>query len=77
MKYLDVCVRESDKCDTRKSKYVRANNSPFMNKKILQAIMAGKRLKNKSLKSQSLENRFSHNQQKDFCVSLTRETKLE
>ena len=33
-----------------KTKYIRANNSPFMNKELSKAIMVRSRLRNKSLK---------------------------
>ena len=32
--YLSICVKALNKCAPKKSKNVRANNSPFMNKKI-------------------------------------------
>ena len=45
--YLDICLRALDECAPRKKKYIRANNSPFMNRNILKAIMIRSRLRNK------------------------------
>ena len=75
--YLNVCIRALDVCAPRKTKYVRANNSPFMNKNISKAIMTRSRLRNKFLRNRTPENRIAYNQQQNFCVSLIRETKRE
>ena len=75
--YLNVCMRALDVCAPRKTKYVRANNSPFMNKNISKAIMTRTRLRNKFLRNRTPENRTAYNQQRNFCVSLIRETKRE
>ena len=75
--YLNVCIRALDVCALRKTKYVRANNSPFMNKNISKAIMTRSRLRNKFLRNRTPENRIAHNQQQNFCVSIIRETKRE
>ena len=44
--YLNVCIRALDVCAPRKITYVRANNSPFMNKNTSKAIMTRSRLRN-------------------------------
>ena len=44
--YLNVCIRALDVCAPRKTTYVRANNSPFMNKNTSKAIMTRSRLRN-------------------------------
>ena len=75
--YLNVCIRALDVCAPRKTKYVSANSSPFMNKNISKAIMTGTRLRNKFLRNRTPENRIAYNQQRNFCVSLIRETKRE
>ena len=75
--YLNVCIRALDVCAPRKTKYVRANNSPFMNKNISKAIMTRTRLSNTFLRNRAPENRIAYNQQRNFCVSLIRETKRE
>ena len=55
-----------------KTKYLRANNSPFMNKELTKAIMVRSRLKNKSLKLKTTEAREAYKKQRNFCVSLLR-----
>ena len=75
--YLNVCIRALDVCTPRKTKYVRANNSPFMNKNISKAIMTRSRLRNKFLRNRTPENKIAYNHQRNFCVSLIRETKRE
>ena len=52
------------------TKYIRANNSPFMNKDISKPIMVRSRLKNKSL-------REAYKTQRNFCVSLFRQVKKD
>ena len=58
-----------------KTKYLRANNSPFMNKELTKAIMVRSRLKNKSLKLKTTEAREAYKKQRNFCVSLLRRIK--
>ena len=58
-----------------KTKYLRANNSLFMNKELTKAIMVRSRLKNKSLKLKTIEAREAYKKQRNFCVSLLRRIK--
>ena len=58
-----------------KTKYLRANNSPFMNKELTKAIMVRSRLKNKLLKFKTIEAREAYKKQRNFCVSLLRRIK--
>ena len=58
-----------------KTKYLRANNSPFMNKELTKVIMVRSRLKNKSLKLKTTEAREAYRKQRNFCVSLLRRIK--
>ena len=55
-----------------KTKYIRANNSPFMNKELSKAIMVRSRLRNKSIK---LKTQVAYKKQRNFCVSLLRKIK--
>ena len=59
-----------------KQKHVRANNSPFINKTILRAIMKRTRLKNK-FKYQCEGNKRAYNVQRKLCVSLVRKAKKD
>ena len=58
-----------------KSKYLRSNHSPFMNKDISKAIMNCTRLRNKFWKSRSDESKLAYNKQRNYCLSLARQTK--
>ena len=58
-----------------KKRYVRANQGPFMNKKISKEIMKRSHLRNKFLNSKSDIDRKAYNRQRNFCVSLIRQEK--
>ena len=57
-----------------KQKHVRANNSPFINKTILKAIMKRTRLKNKFIKYRCERNKTAYNAQRNLCVSVVTNT---
>ena len=58
-----------------KRKYIRGNESPFMNKSLKKEIMQRTRLRNKFLKNRNLHNRQAYNKQRNLCVRLVRESK--
>ena len=58
-----------------KTKYVRANNAPFMNKTLSKAIMTRSRLRNKFLKNPNVINKINYNKHRNFCVNLLRKEK--
>ena len=58
-----------------KQKYIRANNAPYMNKKMSKAIMNRSRLKNRFLKNPNKENELKFKKQRNFCVNLLRKEK--
>ena len=58
-----------------KIKYIRANNSPFMNDEFSKAIMVRSKLRNKFLKLKTNESRNAYKRQRNYCVSLLREVK--
>ena len=58
-----------------KMKYIRANNSPFMNNDLSKAIMVRSRLRNKFLKLKTNESREAYQTQRNYCVSLLRQAK--
>ena len=59
-----------------KTKYVRANNGPFMNKILSKATMTKSRLRNKFLKCPSAENEYNYKKHRNYCTKLfKRETK--
>ena len=58
-----------------KQRYVRANQAPFMNKKLNKEIMTRSRLRNKFLKTKKDIDRMNFNRQRNLCVSLIRKEK--
>ena len=60
-----------------KKKYIRANNSPFINKSLSKAIMVRSKLRNKYLKLKTVESHEAYKCQRNYCVSLLRKTKKE
>ena len=57
-KFLEVCNKVLDKHAPRKSKFVRGNHSPFMNRELWKAIITRTRLRNKFFKEKTAENRI-------------------
>ena len=66
-----------DKHAPIKTKIMRANNAPFMNKKLSKAIMNRSRLKNKFHKNPNSVNETKYKQQRNYCVNLTRKVKKD
>ena len=58
-----------------KMKYIRANNSPFMNNDLSKAIMVRSRLRNKFLNLRTKESSDAYKKQINYCVSLQRRIK--
>ena len=58
-----------------KKRFVRANQPPFVNKKISKEIMKRSRLRNKFLHSKSDIDRKAYNKQRNICVTLIRQEK--
>ena len=61
----------------QKKKYVRGNQSPFMNKNLSKAIMKRSKLRNILTKKRTEENRKNYNKQRNLCVTLLRKSKRE
>ena len=53
-----------------KKRYDRANQAPFMNKKLSKEIMMRSPLRNKFLKTKFDANRKAYDKQRNSCVSL-------
>ena len=64
-----------DKHILLKKRYVRANQSPFMNKKLSKEIMKRSRLRNKFLNTKSYIDRKAYIKQRNYVVSLLRNEK--
>ena len=52
-----------------KKKYIRWNNSPFMNREISKEIMDRSRLRNKFLKTKSEADKKNYVKQRNYCFS--------
>ena len=59
----------------RKKKYVRGNQSSFMNKTLSKVIMKESKLRNIFLKNKTKENRNNYAKQSNLCVTLLRKIK--
>ena len=75
--FINACNTVLDKQLPKKKKYVRGNQSPFMNKTLSKAIMLRTNPRNKFLKNRSNENKTNYVKQRNHCVSLLRKTKRE
>ena len=75
--FINTCNIVLDKQLPKKKKYVRSNQSHFMNKTLSEAIMLRTKLRNKFLKNRSNENKTNYVKQQNHCVSLLRKTKRE
>ena len=53
-----------------KTKYIRANNAPYMNKTLNKAIMTRSRLKNKFLKHPANQYEATYKKHRNFCVNF-------
>ena len=60
IKFLDVCKEVLNMYAPLKKKYIRGNNSPFMNRILSKEIMKRSRLRNEFLKSKSEADMKNH-----------------
>ena len=60
-----------------KSKYVRANDSPFMTKALRKAIMLRTNLRNKFYKCKTDTAHLAYKRQRNICTSLLKKTKRD
>ena len=58
-------------------KYLRVNQSPFMNKSLSKAIMLKSKFRNIFLKNKTEENKRNYFKQRNLCVALLRKSKRE
>ena len=70
-----IFIKTLNKHAPMKIKYIRANNSPFVNKDLSKAIMVRSRLRNKYLKLKTKESRDAYKKQRNYCISLQRRIK--
>ena len=60
-----------------KTRYNRANQAPYMNKKLSKEIMRRSPLRNKFLNTKSDLDRKAYNKQRNYVVSLLRKEKKD
>ena len=75
--FTSLCNVIVNKYAPQKKKYVRGNQSSFMNKTLSKAIMRRSKLKNCFLKKRTEENRNNYVKQKNLCVTPLRKSKSE
>ena len=75
--FENLLLQTLGKMAPTKQKYIRGNQSPFMNKDIHKAIMTRTRLKNRFLKEPTEMNRLAYKKQRNYCVSLMRQSKKQ
>ena len=70
-----VCINLLDRYAPLKEKYLRANNQPFMNKKLSKAVMTRSRLRHQFLNNPNEESKARYSKYRNYCTSLFRKEK--
>ena len=73
--FEEVIVKLLNRHAPLKKRFVRANNSPFMNKTLSKAVMTRSRLRNKYIKNPSIENKVNYTRYRNYCTGLLRKGK--
>ena len=73
--FESIIVRLLNQLAPIKEKYVRANNSPFMNKTLHKAVMTRSRLRNKFIKNPNKINAETYKKYRNYCTGLFRRQK--
>ena len=73
--FISSYNRILDEHAPQKKRYLRGNQSPFMNKPLVKAIMVRSKLRNVFLKNKTEENRSNYSKQRNLCVTLLRKSK--
>ena len=75
--FISSCNRILDEHAPQKKRYLRGNQSPFMNKTLVKAIMVRSKLRNVFLKNKTEENRSNYSKQRSLCLTLLQKSKKE
>ena len=75
--FTNVFISVVNKHAPLKSRTIRGNQGPFMNRKLSKAIMNRSRMKNRYLKWTSRENFLAYSASKQPCNKLIKETKVD
>ena len=73
--FCDISLETLNKHAPCKKNHVRGNQMTFFNKDLSKAIMTRTKLRNIFLQNRSEENKIRYKKQRNFCVSLLKETK--
>ena len=73
--FKETCLSVVNTIAPLKSRFIRANQAPFINKEIQRGVMVRSKLRKKFLKSRSESDKKAYNKQRNKCVSLLRKTK--
>lgn len=73
--YENIFMEQLNRHAPMKTKNIRANNAPFMNKLLSKAVMTRSRLKNKYLRDPSQTNKMSYKKYRNYCVNLFKREK--
>ena len=74
-RFCDINLQVLNQHAPQKIKYVRGNQMPFMTKQLSEEIMKSSRLRNNFLRNRTEENKILYNRQRNYCVSLLRNSK--
>ena len=74
-RFKETCLSVVNTIAPLKSRFIRANQTPFINKEIQRTVMVRSKLRKKLLKSRSESDKKAYNKQRNKCVSLLRKTK--
>ena len=75
--FEEIIIRLLNQHAPLKERFVRANNSPFMNKPLSKAVMTRSRLRNKFIRNPIHENKVNYTWYRNYCTGLFRkENKL-
>ena len=75
--FQDTFQRVLDIHAPLKKRYIRAKDSPFMNRILRKAFMLCTRLKNRYNKNKTTDNWDAYRRQRNFCVKLSQKTKRD
>ena len=73
--YVSLLMGILDKHAPLKTKYIRANDQPFMTKELRKEHMKRSRLRNKYLKNRTETNKLAYKKQRNLCVNFLKKVK--
>ena len=73
--FNETCLSVVNTIAPLKSRFLRENQAPFINKEIQRGVMVRSKLRKKFLRSRSESDKKAYNKQRNKCVSLLRKTK--